>query len=1549
MFNLNESFAVGKLLSLCALACSLLLGAVSGVRADDPAAARFRGPLTYDFGVTNVTWEAATPEYSFVTFDLSWSYSWRLKWTEPAKTSVTGKDIEIENWDAAWVFVKFLPEKDSEKAKERNHWLHATLASDSGDHVMPAGATNMVKVSDDGSCGMGLFIFRDAIGHGRNDWKGIKLRWMHPPSLGSSGAASDATFDPAKAAIAVHAIAMVYVPEGPFKVGLAKKSGLSPFADGPDVPITQYTHDVGLNGIPEGLRTIIETTTSKDGGPYLQWDAEPSSSRFTDGGWRGGPMIPFLVDAEWNGPLTEGTRARRIGPVAGQLWSTHTFTERGGGGGWFGSNIGGTEPLNDDYPTGYESFYCMKYALTQGQYVDFLNSLPPDVAAGRVILSRGISDTSGGMDTHEVKVDQGPGFQPYTVIERGGCTITSSADIPVKIPMGADLTDTSGEARTGTDARSKDLGASILKAFDGEQDDEARAGGSTVKEPTMQRPVYSARCPFRRCVGVDGADTRAYAVWAGLRPMSELERLKAETGGRDPSAPDDPGLTELDLDGPPVMLDLGLPTERFAKGDSHYGCDLATRVGCRATPTSDRGAALATYWGISEMSGPAIPLTSRQFRGTHGDGTMPAGTPGAPFKVELVEFKETPGDWPVWPQYNPRHIRSLCRLVASADTRIRPEATPGQGRIKKPVRTPTEPVVSAEAAQPVSQPPQADTIKVTNVKWEAGAKDFSTVSFDLAWNNSWRAKWDEPAEKNVTGKPMTVESWDAAWVFVKFRPAGAKDTLHATLAVQSDEHRVPADASLDVGATDDGDRGVGVFIYRKAAGVGANDFKGIQLRVIHAGDQAPDKTAQVSVHALAMVYIPEGPFASRSPWGHALTVITTPKATQPGGHLESGPMTVPLSDDWPNGYTAYYCMKYSISQGEYADFLNSIPSLKYNGGRYALLAMENRPFHNQTLYNFNGYTIRTNAAGVYRSDVPDRRCNLLSLPDIQGFTAWAGLRMPTNLEYEKACRGPRAVATGAEAWMPATCAPAAGIDKSVLNEPTAMGPGPSYWGIRELSLSGCIQEWPSLMHNEPAVINAKRDRVLKITWVHGIGSASIPENWPPTTGEWYYQGSWRLWSYGTMGHWVAADELNRMQYGRIDGGRTGRYGARAVRTAPVQVDPNAMLQIDELPRMAGADVGVFHLTGRFNNTGDRPLNLELAIPIPDVCFLDGPASRAFTAAPKAVTPFKITLALTYKNLMTGGIRGATLLPVQLQVKDGKVLQKLQVPIQMGPLTGARLPVLSSVQVGEVAVRITNATERACAVAVRLSPVGVTLDTTATNVSVAAGSGAHLVFATPRQAFTNQGPFRIPYGITVASADPQNGEAVVDLRTETRWWITKRVKSRPKAGALDEGPIGGSDPGSALPGLDDLVAYDRAVFKASKPPKDWTPLTCGASLVFGKDADLPSHGSAMLAATRVETPVDRDAVLNVQHITKSGFTITVWVNDAIVLKQGGSTGINETKPFTLHKDGNTLMFECRSRESGVIKPGTLNLQFSGATDGKPINDLLFDIENVPVGL
>jgi hypothetical protein len=222
----------------------LLLAGASAALADENAAARFHGAPTYDLAVTNVKWEAGTKDYSFVTFDLAWSGSWRAKWTEPPSNNVTGKPLEIENWDAAWVFVKFLPEKDSKESIERNHWRHATLDTDASHHTMPAGATNSVGLTDDGGKGLGVFIFRNAVGQGTNNFKGVKLRWQHPASSpdksGNYAGTSGAKFDPAKAAVRVYAIAMVYVPEGPCKVGSAGRTGITRFNDGPDMPHNRH-------------------------------------------------------------------------------------------------------------------------------------------------------------------------------------------------------------------------------------------------------------------------------------------------------------------------------------------------------------------------------------------------------------------------------------------------------------------------------------------------------------------------------------------------------------------------------------------------------------------------------------------------------------------------------------------------------------------------------------------------------------------------------------------------------------------------------------------------------------------------------------------------------------------------------------------------------------------------------------------------------------------------------------------------------------------------------------------------------------------------------------------------------------------------------------------------------------------------------------------------------------------------------------------------------------------------------------------------------------
>lgn len=415
-------------------------------------------------------------------------------------------------------------------------------------------------------------------------------------------------------------------------------------------------------------------------------------------------------------------------------------------------------------------------------------------------------------------------------------------------------------------------------------------------------------------------------------------------------------------------------------------------------------------------------------------------------------------------------------------------------------------------------------LAVTNVRWEAATKEYSYVTFDLSWSFSWRAAWTEPARTSVTGRDLRVENWDAAWVFVKYLPEkDSKESIernhwrHATLSTDAADHVMPAGATNTVGLTDDGTRGLGVFIYRDAVGHRANNFRGIKLRWLHGADKVAPAKAAIAVHPIAMVYVPQGPFVSKSPWGDPLTSISTADARQPGGHLGTDPRTVPEHRTWPNGYQAFYCMKYSISQGQFADFLNSVASdLKsadYNKGRYQTLPGEARRYH-PALYNFSGYTITTNAATRYAADRPDRPCNFLSWPDIVSYTAWAAL------------------IEGGQVAPPA---------------------GASYWGIRELSLSNCVQEWPATIQNGLPTPEHKKGAGCGFKGTHGDGTPEAPEDWPWTAfGDWHYGGIWRNRAYSDVGIWVLSSELDRLpsKWWILDSDRTGRFGARAVRTAP---------------------------------------------------------------------------------------------------------------------------------------------------------------------------------------------------------------------------------------------------------------------------------------------------------------------------------------------------------------------------------------------------------------
>lgn len=235
--------------------------------------------------ITNMklTGQNTTGQYTMVQLDISWENSWR---TSSAPN----------NWDAAWVFVKY---RVSIANGGDGLWKHATLNLTG--HTAPSGST-ITPASD----GTGAFIYRDGDGIGPFAKTGLQLRWNY----GANSVADNAIVD-----IQGFAIEMVYVPEGSFNLG----SGGSEAGHFYEYPTTTDTYTVGSEG------------------------------------------------------------AITVGEVSGNLWGTIT----GGG----SATIGEAGTIEASYPKGYAAFYCMKYEISQQDYVDFLNALTYTQQATRTAIA----------------------------------------------------------------------------------------------------------------------------------------------------------------------------------------------------------------------------------------------------------------------------------------------------------------------------------------------------------------------------------------------------------------------------------------------------------------------------------------------------------------------------------------------------------------------------------------------------------------------------------------------------------------------------------------------------------------------------------------------------------------------------------------------------------------------------------------------------------------------------------------------------------------------------------------------------------------------------------------------------------------------------------------------------------------------------------------------------------------------------------------------------------------------------------------------------------
>lgn len=304
--------------------------------------------------------------------------------------------------------------------------------------------------------------------------------------------------------------------------------------------------------------------------------------------------------------------------------------------------------------------------------------------------------------------------------------------------------------------------------------------------------------------------------------------------------------------------------------------------------------------------------------------------------------------------------------------------------------------------------------------------DTIDIKFTIGWENSWY----------TTGAPSATANWDAAWVFAKYSVKSGEtwgDWAHCTLATSG--HSAASGATIDGGLT--GATPVGVFIRRSSAGQGTVSFAHNELRWNYGADfVADDAEIKVQLFAIEMVHIPEGSFYVGDTDGTATGTLKWQDGTSGApqitaslsaaincantsyddtqlegagiridgdGGLDTDADGVIDNADFPTGYKAFYLMKYEISQGQYASFLNNLiaaqATTRYPGA-------EGNDRHVITKVG-DTYGCDANGNDVLNEPTDGEwvACNYLTWMDLCAYFDWAGLRPMSELEFEKACRG----------------------------------------------------------------------------------------------------------------------------------------------------------------------------------------------------------------------------------------------------------------------------------------------------------------------------------------------------------------------------------------------------------------------------------------------------------------------------------------------------------------------------------------------------------------
>lgn len=267
-------------------------------------------------------------------------------------------------------------------------------------------------------------------------------------------------------------------------------------------------------------------------------------------------------------------------------YSNATVTASSQSGGLSAAVLGGASVnIPATFPMGYNSFYSMKYEVTQEQYVEFLNTLTYDQQKKRVSIDPVAAPGTGAFTT---------GNQ-----YRNGVTlVTSGNNSTLPAVFACDLT-------IGVENNIDD-GQNIAMNW------------------------------------LSWADLAAYLDWSALRPMTELEFEKICRGIAPRVAGEYPwGTIDFNNYGSNSIAagTAGRPNENIATivdgrsmtaGSPYFQPTYGpARAGIFATSSTGRASSGASYYGVMEMSGNVWERTvttgntaGASFTGTLGDGNL---------------------------------------------------------------------------------------------------------------------------------------------------------------------------------------------------------------------------------------------------------------------------------------------------------------------------------------------------------------------------------------------------------------------------------------------------------------------------------------------------------------------------------------------------------------------------------------------------------------------------------------------------------------------------------------------------------------------------------------------------------------------------------------------------------------------------------------------------------------------------------------------------------------------------------------------------------------